>query len=264
MSLFFPEELGTRTIQSDATMVETNHCSGTNPMSPISTIQQQKETSVNSTSNVLNTHCFNTTNATELLSQESNYGWDQQYEPQILSDFCLPMSHDYSDINNTHNSNINNSPVWAQEQSIDLPASNNKSLSSGPHQQPLSVSEDNHFGEKYDLTSFTTETLNHEWALYSNSSASRNNTNGNSSHQQQQLTIDTSLLSTETSNEWKLLQPHDWRQKIENHNNNQRFSSSSSSSSSSHHNHGLQEKTVVTHRRQEQHYHHHHHHQRDV
>ncbi|KAI7853762.1 hypothetical protein BDC45DRAFT_585897 [Circinella umbellata] len=227
---FSTEESGTRTTQSDATMLVTNRSSGAIPMSLISTTQQQKETRVNNTSNVSNVYCLYNANATSSLSQGSNYEWNQQHGPQLSSDFCPPVNRDYCDIN-ILNGNTNNSHVWGQEQSINLATSNDKGLSSGPHKRTLSVPEGNRFGQKYFLTRSTTETINPKWPSYSNSRASRNYTNDNIPHQQQQLTIDTSFLSTEPSDEWKLLQQHDWMQQIENHNNNQRFSSSSSSAS---------------------------------
>ena len=101
-----------------------------------------------------------------------------------------------------------------------------EALSSGPHQQPLSSPAHNHFGERYDSATFTIETANHDGLLDLNSSSSSKHDNSNSQHQQQQFIIDTSSLSTKTSNEWKLLQQHDWGQQLEIHNNEQSFSCS--------------------------------------
>ena len=47
----FPEELGTTITQSDATVVITNHNSGTKPTTLISTVQRQNEEGVNSKNN---------------------------------------------------------------------------------------------------------------------------------------------------------------------------------------------------------------------
>ena len=105
--------------------------------------------------------------------------------------------------------------------------SSKKALSYGPYQKPSSSPKHNHFGEQYHLTTFTTETTDHGRLLYTNSSNSNIHDNSNSRPQQLQFIIDTSSLSTKTSNEWKLLQQHDWGQQLEIHSNEQSFSSSS-------------------------------------
>ena len=64
----FPGESGTRITQSDATVVVTNHNSGTKPTTLISTVQRQKEKGVESKNDGSVVPCLYDASTTELVN----------------------------------------------------------------------------------------------------------------------------------------------------------------------------------------------------